>query len=101
MATDYKFEGWVADDPSSVDGKMVWREYEPKVWEETDVDIKITHSGICGSDIHTLRAGWVCRTLMQRLPLCMFSESQLASVLTVTFRVPPDFLPSSAMRLWV
>ncbi|UQC76277.1 zinc-binding dehydrogenase [Colletotrichum lupini] len=58
MATDYKFEGWVADDPSSVDGKMVWREYEPKVWEETDVDIKITHSGICGSDIHTLRAGW-------------------------------------------
>jgi len=37
---------------------MKWGSYEPKTWEETDVDIKITHSGICGSDIHTLRSGW-------------------------------------------
>lgn len=59
MATDYKFEGWVGTDPSAAQGNMVWKGYEPKVWEETDVDIKITHSGICGSDIHTLRAGWV------------------------------------------
>lgn len=46
-------------DASSAQGKMVWKEYEPKPWEETDVDIKITHSGICGSDLHTLRSGWV------------------------------------------
>lgn len=59
MSTDYKFEGWVGLDASSADGNMVWKEFEPKPWEETDVDIKITHSGICGSDIHTLRAGWV------------------------------------------
>lgn len=58
MSTDYKFEGWVGLDASSADGNMVWKEFEPKPWEETDVDIKITHSGICGSDIHTLRAGW-------------------------------------------
>lgn len=37
---------------------MVWKEYEPKPFEENDVDIKITHCGICGSDIHTLRSGW-------------------------------------------
>ncbi|POR37696.1 NADP-dependent alcohol dehydrogenase 6 [Tolypocladium paradoxum] len=58
MTTDYKFEGWMGLDPSSAEGKMVWREYEPKPWEETDVDIKVTHSGICGSDLHTLRSGW-------------------------------------------
>ncbi|KAM5343112.1 hypothetical protein ACJ41O_014078 [Fusarium nematophilum] len=58
MATDYKFEGWMGEDPSAAEGNMIWKGYEPKEWEETDVDIKVTHSGICGSDIHTLRAGW-------------------------------------------
>ncbi|KAL5344100.1 chaperonin 10-like protein [Aspergillus crustosus] len=58
MSTDYKFEGWLGSDPSSAEGKMEWKEFEPKVWEETDVDIKITHCGICGSDLHTLRSGW-------------------------------------------
>jgi threonine dehydrogenase-like Zn-dependent dehydrogenase len=59
MSTDYKFEGWMGDDASSSKGNMVWREFQPKEWEETDVDIKVTHSGICGSDLHTLRSGWV------------------------------------------
>ncbi|KAJ0413655.1 chaperonin 10-like protein [Aspergillus carlsbadensis] len=58
MTTDYKFEGWVGLDASAADGKMQWQEFEPKPWEETDVDIKITHCGICGSDLHTLRSGW-------------------------------------------
>lgn len=38
---------------------MVWGEFEPKQWKETDVDIRITHCGVCGSDTHTLRSGWV------------------------------------------
>ncbi|KJZ73110.1 hypothetical protein HIM_07494 [Hirsutella minnesotensis 3608] len=59
MSTDYKFEGWMGLDPSSAEGNMVWKEYEPKPWEETDVDIRITHSGICGTDLHTLRSGWM------------------------------------------
>ncbi|VUC30451.1 unnamed protein product [Clonostachys rosea] len=58
MAQEHKFEGWVADDATSVDGNLVWNEYKPKAWEDTDVDIKITHSGMCGSDLHTLRSGW-------------------------------------------
>lgn len=58
MSTDYKFEGWMGLDPKSVDGNMKWQSYEPKPWEESDVDIKISHCGICGSDIHTLRSGW-------------------------------------------
>jgi alcohol dehydrogenase (NADP+) len=58
MATDYKFEGWCGLDPDSVHGNMVWQAYTPKIWAETDVDIRVTHSGICGSDLHTLRSGW-------------------------------------------
>ena len=27
-------------------------------WSEEDVDIEISHCGICGSDLHTLRSGW-------------------------------------------
>lgn len=70
---DYKFEGWMGLDASSAEGNMIWKDFEPKPWEENDVDIRVTHSGICGTDIHTLRAGWVsthnmlmlrCRTLL-------------------------------------
>ncbi|CAG7928075.1 unnamed protein product [Penicillium olsonii] len=57
-STDYKFEGWMGLGPEAGQGKMVWQEFEPKPWEETDVDIKISHCGICGSDLHTLRSGW-------------------------------------------
>ncbi|KAL9093060.1 MAG: hypothetical protein Q9165_004198 [Trypethelium subeluteriae] len=58
MHTIPKYEGWMGLDPSAGQGKMVWQEYEPKQWEETDVEIRITHCGICGTDIHTLRSGW-------------------------------------------
>ncbi|KAL2203061.1 zinc-binding dehydrogenase [Sarocladium strictum] len=54
----YKFEGWLGHNADSVHGNMVWGEFEPKPWEENDVDIEITHSGVCGTDIHTLRSGW-------------------------------------------
>ncbi|KAI8824996.1 putative NADP-dependent alcohol dehydrogenase C 2 [Fimicolochytrium jonesii] len=55
-AKDYKFEGWVQKDKKL--GNMTWEEYSPKTWTEDDVDIKITHCGICASDLHTLRSGW-------------------------------------------
>ncbi|TVY68659.1 putative formaldehyde dehydrogenase AdhA [Lachnellula suecica] len=58
MSASYKFQGWMGLDKDATKGKMVWQEYEPKTWTEDDVDIKITHCGICGSDIHTLRSGW-------------------------------------------
>lgn len=58
MSTDYKFQGWLGYTPDSVNGKMEWGSFEPKKWEEDDVDIKVTHCGICGSDYHMLRSGW-------------------------------------------
>lgn len=59
MSTNYKFEGWMGLDSSAAEGNMKWQSYEPKTWDETDVDIKVTHAGICGSDLHTLRSGWM------------------------------------------
>ena len=58
MATDYEFQGWLGHSPESVEGKMEWGTFEPKKWAEDDVDIQITHCGICGSDLHMLRSGW-------------------------------------------
>lgn len=40
--------GWLGLDKTADKGKMVWQEFEPKTWEETDVDNQISHSGICG-----------------------------------------------------
>ncbi|KAL4796605.1 chaperonin 10-like protein [Aspergillus venezuelensis] len=37
---------------------MYWGVFESKTWTEDDVDIEVTHCGICGSDIHMLRSGW-------------------------------------------
>lgn len=45
---DYKFEGWFAHDKETGVGGMKWQEFEPKKFEETDVDIKVTH---CGTSI--------------------------------------------------
>lgn len=56
---DYKFEGWQGHDPGSVKGNMKWGEYQPKPFEDNDVDIQITHCGVCGSDLHMLRSGWM------------------------------------------
>lgn len=73
-----RFAGWGAFDKNSINGELKWFEYEPKHWEETDVDIKIQYAGIvsiapllaahsriltffllqCASDLHTMSAGW-------------------------------------------
>ena len=37
---------------------MKWQAFEPKTWDEADVEIKVSHCGICGSDLHVLRSGW-------------------------------------------
>lgn len=37
---------------------MTWQPFTPKPFHDMDIDIKISHCGICGSDIHTLRSGW-------------------------------------------
>ncbi len=54
-----EFEGWLGVDKSAVKGNMKWGKFEPKKWAEDDVDIEISHCGVCGSDMHTLSSGWM------------------------------------------
>lgn len=58
MAADYVFEGWLGSSPEAVNGGMKWGPFEPKKWQEDDVDVQISHCGVCGSDIHVMRSGW-------------------------------------------
>lgn len=37
-------------------------EYKPRAFTEYDVDVKISHCGVCGSDVHTLRNQGVSAT---------------------------------------
>jgi alcohol dehydrogenase (NADP+) len=60
----YQFQGWLGLDKNSI-GNLQWGSFEPKAWEETDVDIEISHCGICGSDLHTLKSGWVSLPSLQ------------------------------------
>ena len=53
-----QFEGWLGVDKSAAKGNMQWGKFEPKKWQEDDVDIEISHCGICGSDLHMLSSGW-------------------------------------------
>jgi alcohol dehydrogenase (NADP+) len=58
MSTNYTFQGWLGHDKSSALGNLKWQSFTPKPFAEADIDIRITHCGICGSDLHTLRSGW-------------------------------------------
>ena len=39
-STDLKFEGWVGLDANAAKGNMVWQSYEPKAFQETDIDVR-------------------------------------------------------------
>ncbi|KAK9326805.1 chaperonin 10-like protein [Lipomyces starkeyi] len=60
MAADapVTFRGWVAYDKTAAEGNLVFTEFAAKPFTDDDIDIKITHCGVCASDIHTLRSGW-------------------------------------------
>lgn len=53
------FEGFAVYDPSPETWSTVKRfEFEPKPFDEHDVDIKIDTCSICGSDVHSASNGW-------------------------------------------
>ena len=43
MITDRKFEGWGAFDKDSIKGQLKWFEYEPKQFQEDDIESESTH----------------------------------------------------------
>ncbi|KAL3656832.1 hypothetical protein V7S43_018292 [Phytophthora oleae] len=54
-ATSTTFTGYAAFDQS---GECKPWQFEPRPLGVEDVEIKVTHCGICGSDVHTLDSGW-------------------------------------------
>lgn len=42
MVADSAFEGWCGLDAESANGNMKWQGYEPKAWDEEDVDIEVS-----------------------------------------------------------
>lgn len=49
-------EAFGADSSNWSDLKVV--EFKPKNFQPEDVEIAITHCGVCGSDLHTLTQSW-------------------------------------------
>jgi alcohol dehydrogenase (NADP+) len=57
MTSEPQFKGFIAR--SAVPpGHLEWAPLPVKPFATTDIDIEISHCGICGSDIHTLTGGW-------------------------------------------
>ncbi|KAH9948147.1 GroES-like protein [Amylocystis lapponica] len=52
-----EFKGYGLTDPT-VWTKLDLVSYQPKTFEPEDVELYITHCGVCGSDVHTLTQGW-------------------------------------------
>jgi D-arabinose 1-dehydrogenase-like Zn-dependent alcohol dehydrogenase len=57
MSPPNEFHGWIGHDKNSI-GNMKWGAFTPRTFTEDDVDIEISHCGVCASDNHTLRSGW-------------------------------------------
>ncbi|KAI0823900.1 GroES-like protein [Trametes gibbosa] len=52
-----EFKGYAMTDPSTW-SKLTITSFQPKTFGPDDVEIAITHCGVCGSDLHTLTGGW-------------------------------------------
>ncbi|OOF91013.1 hypothetical protein ASPCADRAFT_178086 [Aspergillus carbonarius ITEM 5010] len=50
-----QFHGWVSHSPTT---PLTFTTFTPKPFTPTDIEVQITHCGICGTDLHTLRSGW-------------------------------------------
>lgn len=42
MSDSLEWKGWLAHDEKSVEGNFEWGKFEPKKWDEDDVDIKVS-----------------------------------------------------------
>ncbi|KAI2819797.1 hypothetical protein CBS63078_5900 [Aspergillus niger] len=49
------FHGYLSHSPTT---PLTYARYTPKPFTPHDIEISITHCGICGTDLHTLRSGW-------------------------------------------
>ncbi|PCH43599.1 GroES-like protein [Wolfiporia cocos MD-104 SS10] len=57
MSPTLEFKGYALTDRKQWSDLTV-TEIKPKTFQPDDVEIAITHCGVCGSDVHTLTQGW-------------------------------------------
>lgn len=57
MQSQLEFKGYALVDPKNFTDLKV-QTFKPKPFDDNDVEIAITHCGVCGSDVHTLKQGW-------------------------------------------
>ncbi|WVW86524.1 hypothetical protein I302_108573 [Kwoniella bestiolae CBS 10118] len=57
-SSDRNFEGWAGVDDRATKGGMVLKQFQPKPWDDNDIEVKVLYCGICGSDVHSLSGSW-------------------------------------------
>ncbi|KAI0351035.1 GroES-like protein [Trametes cingulata] len=57
MSKPIMFRGYALTDPTKWSDLQII-EFNPKTFQPEDVEIAITHCGVCGSDLHTVTQGW-------------------------------------------
>ncbi|EYE94951.1 NAD(P)-dependent alcohol dehydrogenase [Aspergillus ruber CBS 135680] len=55
MPSPETYHGWVAHNATD---PLTYTTFTPKPFHSTDIEIKVSNCGICGTDIHTLSSGW-------------------------------------------
>lgn len=58
-AAETSTQCWVAHDNHAIKDGLVWEDLALRSAEDTDVDIEVTHCGICGTDTHTITNAYV------------------------------------------
>ncbi|KAI0347478.1 GroES-like protein [Trametopsis cervina] len=66
---EIQFKGYALTKPENHTNLEV-TSFQPKTFGPNDVEIAITHCGVCGSDLHTLKQGWGA----SKLPLVVGHE---------------------------
>jgi hypothetical protein len=91
MSNDYKFEGWVGLDANAAKGNMVWQSYEPKAFQETDIDVRYLN--------HTRSSHGSLANITNRSRSLTAVSAVPTSTLSRPAGVPPTTLASLATRL--
>lgn len=86
MSSANSYRGWVAHNAKD---PLTYTTFEPKPFAGTDVEIKVSNCGICGTDIHTLSSGWGPTDYP-----CVVGHEIIGTVVRVGASVPT--LPSSS-----
>lgn len=80
------YHGWVAHNAKD---PLTYTTFEPKPFTDTDIEVKVSNCGICGTDIHTLASGWGPTDYP-----CVVGHEIIGTVVRVGAAVPT--LPSSS-----